>query len=151
MARITVAGLSANDGDVEVVRDELYAPRVAGQYQAKVTESVLRQTGADSKHPGSDMLQLKVSLVATEEFSERTLYQCFVLPDDSYMDANQQRLRATELKRFCLACGVDSEDDAFESDDLYGCDFVAEVNIEVQKTGTYAGKAQNRLTDYLPL
>ena len=67
------------------------------------------------------------------------------------MDADQQRMKAAELKRFCLAVGVDSDGDEFESDDMYGQDFLAVVGIETQTEGKYAGKEQNRLTDFLPL
>ena len=153
MARINVAGLDGNDGDVESVRDELYGARPAGEYAAKIIEVILTATKdkPGAKHPGSPMLQFKIALVATEDFIEKKLYHWIILANEDYMDADKQRLQTTELKRLVLATGLNSEDDSFDTDDLYGRDLLVVVGIETQTTGPYAGKEQNRLTDFLPL
>jgi hypothetical protein len=144
MARINVAGLAESDGLI-------FKPRPAGEYPATISAVELTETGESSQHPGSPMLKLQVKLQETEEYDETKLFNCIVLPNPDYMDAEQCRKKVAELKRICLATGLDCEDDAFDTDDLYQRDFLAVVTTETPKDGPFAGKEQNRLSDCLPL
>ena len=143
MAKVNVPGLAASDG-------EIFKCRPAGQYPARISAVVLTETRAESTHPGSPMLKLTLKLDAYEDMAATQLFQYIVLPNPDYMDAEQMRRKTAELKLICMAVGLVC-DDNFDTDELFDQQLLVVLGVEVQKEGPYAGKEQNRITDFLSL
>ena len=143
MARVNVPGLAASDG-------EIFKCRPAGQYPARISAVEVTETKMESKHPGSPMLKLTLKLGEYEGMAATQLFQYIILPNPDYMDAEQMRKKTAELKRICMAVGLECGDD-FDTDELFDQQLLVVLSVEVQKDGPYAGKEQNRITDFLSL
>lgn len=143
MTKINVQGLAESDGVI-------FQCRPAGQYPARISAVEMKETGAGSKHPGSPMLKITLKLEAFEDMPECQLFHNIILANPDYMDAEQMRKKTAELKRLCMAVGLGDTDD-LDTDDLYDQQLIAVVATETPKDGPYAGKEQNRITDFLSL
>lgn len=137
MAGLVVAGLAESDGIVFKV-----AP--AGVYEARIVSSELKETSAQSKHPGKPQLQITAKLMS-DEFSQVQVKGYYSIPHDE-MDAEEKRMNTAKLKRLWIACGLDAGADALDTDDLLHCNLKVQVGVE-----KYNGQDVNRLGDVLPM
>lgn len=143
MPKINVTGLAESDGVI-------FKTRPAGQYPAVISGVELTETKADSKHPGSPMLKITLKLPAYEDNDACSVIHHIILPNDSYMDAEQMRKKRAELKRLCVAIGLGNSDD-FETEEMLDQNLIVVLSEETPKEGPYAGKTQNRVTDFLSM
>ena len=135
MSKFTVPGLDKSDGVV-------FRPLPTGKYAFRISGIEEKETGPKSKHPGEPMLEFTCKVMAPgTEHDEAHLRFWLVLPAP-YMDSRSLKMNTDKIKRLLIACDLESADDSFETEDLFGAEFCAVVKEKDN---------QNDVADYLPL
>ena len=137
MSLINVAGLK--DASPEV-----FITVPAGTYRTRITKVEEKPSGANSKHPGSPMLVFTTKLVE-DTAQGQVLFMNIMLPAE-HMDEDQKRMSVSRIKRVALACGLNVDDDSFDTADFMGQEFKAVVALT-----TTDGVKKNEIKDQLPL
>lgn len=130
--RLEVEGLSADAGEKQ-------KPVPPGMYQmivANVEDKVTK--GGDN--PGRPMLAIKAQILGGDH-DGRPLFGNFVVPNKAIDDDKAYTFMRSQLKRFCIACGVNVEADGFDTQDLMGKKFTGVTKIKNDRA---------ELDDYLP-
>jgi len=135
--KCNVTGLGENDGEVFPVLD-------TGSYPVRITEIKDSETKG-GKNPGSPMINIKAVVMQGEDDEGHVLFTSRVMPTDE-MEPKTRNFHTSNLKRLCVACGLEQEDDEFDTDDLMGKEFVAVVVLK-----TVEGQKKNEIKDCLPL
>lgn len=136
MASMVIPGLGKNDGVV-------FRAVPAGIYEAKVQGVEIKPASTSSKHPGKPILFVAFKLQGDEGLGN-IVRGIYMIPHDE-MESGEIDKNTAKLKRLWMACGLDSESDDIETDDLLHADLKVQVSVE-----QYEGKDVNRVTDTLP-
>lgn len=136
MSIVKVAGLKENDGLVFPILP-------AGTYKCRITDVEPRETGPNSKNPGSPMLRIGTKVSAGEE-QEGHVQSFFVLLPTPEMDSESRQRTISRIKRICIAAGLDVEEDSFDTDDLMGAELRLVVTVEERE-----GTKRNNIVDQL--
>lgn len=123
---------------------EVFITVPAGTYRARITKIEEKVTGPNSQHPGSPMLVFTTKLV-DENANGQVLFMNIMLPTEN-MDEDKKRMCISRIKRVGIACGLNMDDDAFDTGDFMGQEFKAVVSLT-----TTDGVKKNEIKDQLPL
>jgi hypothetical protein len=143
MAVIKVGGLKESDGIV-------FKTMKAGNYPVRIVGI----EDAPSKK-GNPMLTFKLKVSSGEHMDE--LLAAYVNLPYEGMEPSRVTKCVAQLKRLIVACGMGVTDDTFDTQDLMGAEFLAEVTEEQMPSRTLEdgtvqkGKPSNNVKDYLPL
>lgn len=138
MGTIPVTGLGEAKG-------EGYKPVDTGKYQTRITSVEEVETGPNSKNPGSPMLKIKHTIINHDEYSDRPLTHFLLIPT-AETEESQAKIQADKIKRLCNACGVETEGDSFDTQDLMGAECTLVVTVTERDN-----QKQNDVKDFLPL
>ena len=138
MAKIGVPGLKESDGEVFPVINQ-------GQYHCRITSvDDSKELGPDSKYPGAQAILFKAQVHTPGEAEHGfTLLWNQTIPNKDMEDSYKSR-EVAKIKRLCIACGIDSDSDDFDTDDLMHAEFTAVVVVE-----TKDGVKRNVIKDWL--
>lgn len=136
MPIIKAEGLAKSDGVVfKTIPEGEYSVRISG----------IEDREAKTKNGLRSMLDFKLQVEPGQDNEGHTLNLGIFLPHEDD-NATKRQMSVDSLKRLCIACGINTESDEFDTDALYGASFKAIVTKE-----TVEGKEYNRVRDYLPL
>jgi hypothetical protein len=138
---ISVPGLRDSDGVV-------FKTIPAAKYPIRITGIEIKDTKPGGKFPGSQYINIEAKIQAGNEHADAKLFSALLLPHES-MDATQQQRCIAKLKRLCVACGIEV-DDNFDTGDLMGAECVFVVS-EVPKKDSQTGEKVNQVDDYLKI
>lgn len=114
----------------------------AGKYKFMNTTVADGVTGPQSKTPGRPLIKVTCTVFDHPEHSGRVMFLNFPIPDKATDDEKAFNFMRSNLKRFCNACGLNSESAEFDTSDLQNCRF----------TGIVATKDdRSEIKDYLTL
>lgn len=134
MAMLSIPGLNGSDGVVfKTIPTGEYPVRISG-----ITEKATKEKNAP-------MLEF-VLKVSQGEHADFPLKTWILLPTGDMNPVERDRCVA-KLKRLIIACGMNTTDDSFDTQDLMGGEFKAIVD-ETRKEGK---DPMNNVKDYLPL
>ena len=133
MALLNVPGLKESDGVV-------FKTIPTGEYDVRI--SGIKETA--TKEKSAPMLEFQLKVVGGDN-ADFMLKTWILLPTADMSKVEVDRCVA-KLKRLIVACGLDTTDDSFDTQDLMGGEFRAVVD-EVRKEGS---NPQNNVKDYLP-
>jgi len=139
--KVDVPGLKASSG-------EAYPTIPAGSYPVGVTKLEPRENKPSDTYPnGSMSLLVQVTVAPGEENAGHKLSKFMKIPPyPKEMDDGKQAWHTNQLKRLCIACGLDITKDSFDTDQLFGQQFTAVVSWKDDGTGP-----KNEIRDYLTI
>ena len=123
-----------------------FKPLPAGTYKCRITKVEEKESGENSKHPGSPYLNFKACIAPGEEHEGRPFFFMISLPHEK-MEEEAKDLSVTKMKRLMNACQIDAGDQG----EVDTSDFIGqELQLVVIET-TYKDEPKNEVKDYLPL
>lgn len=139
--KIQAAGLASATG-------ERFPLIPVGQYPVRIVKvDTEKVTGAESKYPGSPMLNLQCKIQEGNDHANAMLFLTICLPGEK-ADAEYNARGINQLKRLLIACKIPVEGDDLDTNDLMGAEFKANVTVRKNKQ---TGEDQSQIGDTLPL
>ena len=133
--RLSIPGLDESDGEV-------FSKISAGKYPLQIkgvdVDKVAKNT---AKYPGNPLITIKCAIPTGEEHEGHSITFSLMYPDETLPEDIRNQCIG-RIKRFLIAVGLDSEEDGFDSDELLGLTFLADISVN----GKY-----NQVDDYLPI
>lgn len=120
---------------VDINFDDVHepAPLAKGRYPTQITGAQVKQTGANSKRPGSDQIVVTIGFTgpSPEEQNAPTMSHYISLPhpDD---EAKTNNFKVLQLKRFLTVYGISFNSGGFDLEETCFSMIGNEANIEVE-------------------
>ncbi len=116
-----MAPLHVNMTDVEVTDFE---PIPAGKYHVVITDGELKESGPNSKNPGSEYIKFELTVQEGEYENRKLWVNASMLPHALFT-----------LKGLLDACGFETDGELdFEIDDVIGRECVVRVSVQPART-----------------
>lgn len=142
MAKGKASGLAASDGVV-------FQNIPPGSYSARVVKVEDKESGSQSKHPGTPMVNITFRILSDDEALDgRNIFMTQMLPYASWMNEEDNRKQLAAMKRMYIALGLSCEDDEYDTDDWVGEECTIVVTEREYPKGS--GTMVNNVSDVLP-
>ena len=141
MAIVEIDGLSEDKGESG------FDAIPSGKYNLRVMDVKMKETGPNSKNPGTPMTSLQCEVIDHEEHDGRKIFHNLVHPQKGMEDNTFAMFRAN-IKAMQLACGITDAGNKYDPDELMHQEFTAVVSVRTNPVTEQKSNQIGKVLEY---